>query len=337
MIIELDSSLKEIVTKDVYDNNNSIKFRCMTTGSVVPDYKNKTTTYKEKIFNHSLNDKADLKHINYLDYLQQTYATHNNIVLAPQNVWYDIVCDVAQIVIKDSEQYRSLFTRKPEGKVDIVIQGSETEPLRIYDIYNKMLEHIPIDSRLFLPKFTCSTEKSNAAILGAFLETCSPYYNYIMLACGHPRVKILGTLEDWEMLLDHTERLRDTIDKVTKDKVVKDWMMRLALSIRALFLAIKDQDANYFRKIYTQKRCGSGSQYDVDGWYSRFWFSQPSRTREITNFDTHITKIPYTTLPSGTEWNLCFGLFNSIRDKDGFMIPEFEWVQVQKLSTPIVE
>jgi hypothetical protein len=42
-----------------------------------------------------------------------------------------------------------------------------------------------------------------------------------------------------------------------------------------------------------------------------------------------VTKVPYKTLPSETEWNLCFGLFHSNRDDEGFMVPEFSRVQVK--------
>ena len=49
-----------------------------------------------------------------------------------------------------------------------------------------------------------------------------------------------------------------------------------------------------------------------------------------------MTKVPYKTLPSETEWNLYFGLFHSNRDDEGFMVPDFSWVQVQKLPEPRV-
>ena len=42
------------------------------------------------------------------------------------------------------------------------------------------------------------------------------------------------------------------------------------------------------------------------------------------------------TLPSGTEWNMCFALTHSTADADGFMVPDYSWVQVQKLASPRV-
>ena len=42
-----------------------------------------------------------------------------------------------------------------------------------------------------------------------------------------------------------------------------------------------------------------------------------------------MTKVPYSIQPGGTEWNLCFGLFHSNRDDEGFMVPDFSRVQVK--------
>jgi hypothetical protein len=63
---------------------------------------------------------------------------------------------------------------------------------------------------------------------------------------------------------------------------------------------------------------------------------RPKGVREVTNFPTHVTKVPYKTLPSKTEWNRCFGVFHSNRDDEGFMVPDFAWVQVKKLTEPQV-
>ena len=41
------------------------------------------------------------------------------------------------------------------------------------------------------------------------------------------------------------------------------------------------------------------------------------------------------TTTAGTEWNLCFGLFHSNRDDEGFMVPDFSRVQVKKLAEPL--
>ena len=65
---------------------------------------------------------------------------------------------------------------------------------------------------------------------------------------------------------------------------------------------------------------------------------QPRGMRQVTSFPTHVTKVPYSIQPVGTEWNLCFGLFHSNWDDEGFMVPvpDFSRVQVKKLAEPRV-
>jgi len=109
-------------------------------------------------------------------------------------------------------------------------------------------------------------------------------------------------------------------------------MFPTAVKIRE---ALDGKNLDWFRGIFTEERCGSGGTV-VDGWFSRLFIQQPTRRRNLINFPAHITKVPYKTLPSETEWNLYFGLFHSNRDDEGFMVPDFSWVQVQKLPEPRV-
>lgn len=180
------------------DPRNVVLRRCLSQDASSYDYRTKTRTQKEVVFATSLPATAEHFHWNYLGYLQDTYALHQKIVLAPHNFWYTVLAEIAQAVVGDSEKHRPLFTREPSGKIDIIVPcGNETEPLRMDALYQEMIGYIPVDTTLFLPTFTTSTETSRLAALAAFLETCSPYYNYMMLACGHPAVRLAGTHDDW--------------------------------------------------------------------------------------------------------------------------------------------
>jgi hypothetical protein len=49
------------------------------------------------------------------------------------------LCEIAQTVVKNPEDHRKLFTRDPEGKIDIIVWcDHETEPLRMDAIYQEM-------------------------------------------------------------------------------------------------------------------------------------------------------------------------------------------------------
>jgi len=337
----LDRTLEEVEWNDTHYPRPQVKQQiergCLDENAVRHDPQAKTKTETEIVFASTVPDGADLYHKNYLDYLSRTFGHHNSIVLAPQHFWYTGLCEIAQTVVKDPETHRRLFTRDPEGKIDIIVPcADETEPLRMDDIYDEMIGLVPIDTTLFLPTFSTETEMSRMASLAAFLETCSPYYNYMMITCGHSRVKLLGTPEDWEAIVSRLDRLELEIAGCPNSplpKWISTTMLPTATKLRE---ALDGKNEDWFREIFTEQRCGSGGQKTVDGWFSRLFMKQPKGMREVTNFPTHVTKVPYKTLPSETEWNLCFGLFHSNRDDEGFMVPDFSWVQVQKLPEPWV-
>jgi hypothetical protein len=337
----LNRTLKEVEWNDTHYPRPRVKKEieagCLAKNAVERNWNTKTTTEKEIVFASTLPDGADLYHKNYLGYLSRTFGHHNSIVLAPQQFWYTGLCEIAQTVVNEPETHRKLFTRDPEGKIDIIVPcADESEPLRMDEIYQEMIGLVTIDTTLFLPTFSTETEMSRMASLAAFLETCSPYYNYMMITCGHPRVKLLGTTEDWEAIvsrLDELEREFADCPSSPIPKWISGSMLPAATKLRE---ALDGKNEDWFREIFTEQRCGSGGQKTVDGWFSRLFMKQPKGMREVTNFPTHVTKVPYKTLPSETEWNLCFGLFHSNRDDEGFMVPDFSRVQVKKLTEPRV-
>ena len=337
----LDRTLKEVEWNDTHyprpNVKKNIEAGCLAEDAVERDWNTKTTTEKEIVFASTVPDGADLYHKNYLDYLSRTFGHHNSIVLAPQHFWYTGLCEIAQTVVKDPETHRKLFTRDPEGKIDIIVLcANESEPIRMDAIYQEMIGLVPIDPTLFLPTFSTETEMSRMASLAAFLETCSPYYNYMMILCGHPRVRLLGTTEDWEAIVSRLDQLEREFADCPNSPIPK-WISGSILpAATKLREALDGKNEDWFREIFTEQRCGSGGQKTVDGWFSRLFMKQPKGMRKVTNFPTHVTKVPYSIQPGGTEWNLCFGLFHSNRDDEGFMVPDFSRVQVKKLAEPRV-
>jgi hypothetical protein len=336
-VIELlDSELSPIIRHQVKGLHEYVLNRCLSPDARNYNWKDRTTTVTEEVFASNLPETASSFHTNYLEYLQDAYSVHHKIVIAPHHFWYSILCEIAQTVVSTPDLHRSLFTRDPAGKIDIIVPcSSETEPLRMDALYKEMIGYIPIDTDLFLPTFTTSTEMSKLASLAAFLETCSPYYSYMMLLCGYPAVRLDGTKADWEMVTTKLVSLGDEFLHIKSP--LGPWVTDTICPIAEKLLgALDNKNVDWLRQIFTQQKCGSGSQYVVDGWFSRLFIKQPEGLPEVCNFPSHISKVPYTTLPSGTKWNMCFALTHSNRDADGFMVPDYSWVQVRKLAEPKV-
>lgn len=335
LVLDLDN-VAEITPRNP-KTRDSLENRFYSEDAKKWDWKARTTTLTEDIYTNTIPEKADLYHYNYLSYLQECYGTHRKIVLAPHTMWHTIMCEIANFVTANPKQHQSIFTRAiGDEKINIIVEcASEYEPLRMDEIYVKMLELVPVNTELFLPNFSTLTERSRLAILGAFLETCSPYYNYMMLACGFPQIRIDGTKEDWVLISYNLMELIKEFKKV--DSKIADYLTKNVSPIIAKIIeAMTTPDKDWFKQIFTQKRCGSGSQYFVNGWYTDLFMDGRPGQPKVSNFPVHITKVPYITLPSSTKWNLFFSLSHSFRDDDGFMVPDFGQVQVQKLAEPKV-
>lgn len=280
----------------------------------------------ETIHTHTIPANAAIHHYNYLGYLKHTYANHNHIVLSPDHFWYTILAEIAQHITSKSEQHRELFTRDPKGKIDIIVPCNDPEePLRMNDIYNEIIGLIPVDTTLFLPHFSTTTEMAHLARLASFLETCSPYYNYMMLLCGHPSIELLGTKDDWALVVNSLTKLEHEFGRVGSK--INEWINETVGPI-AVGLH-KADDPDWFKQMFTARRCGSGGQIEIDGWFSKLFMKQPKGLRELTNFSTHISQVPYKIMGHG-EWKLCFALTHSNLNDKGQMIPEYSMIQVKK-------
>src|ERR1700733_3294453 len=278
--LTLDRELKEVDWDDKHYPRPQIKAEvekgCLSNNAVVSDYRAKMKTETEVVFASTVPDNAALYHKNYLGYLARTFAHHNSIVMAPQHFWYTILCEIAQTVVRNPEEHRKIFTRDPEGKIDIIVPcEDETEPLRMDDIYAEMVGLVPVDTELFLPTFSTETEMSRLAFPAAFLETCSPFYNYMMYLCGHPQIKLLGTKADWELVIDRLDHLTGEF-AACPDSQLPMWLNEsvfpTALKLRK---ALDGDDPEWFKTIFTQERCGSGGETQIDGWFCRLMMQQP--------------------------------------------------------------
>jgi len=135
-VLTLDETLTEAQWNEKYFPRKQIKSRieqqCIAGDAVRRDWKARTITEMEIVFASAVPDDAYLYHSNYLEYLSHTYSHHNSIVLAPQHFWYIGLGEIAQTVVKNPEDHRKLFTRDPEGKIDIIVWcDRESEPLRM--------------------------------------------------------------------------------------------------------------------------------------------------------------------------------------------------------------
>ncbi|MBV1952582.1 MAG: DUF4419 domain-containing protein, partial [Cycloclasticus sp.] len=233
--------------------------------------------------------------------------------MSPEIMWYTILNELAIIIKGNPTAYASLFTTSDE-KQTIVVPTDDPTLIDLDLIKNALYDLVPTDIDLFLPTFSTSTESSNMACLASFCDAVTPFYNYSTFMCGHRSIKITGTDEDW----DKIERHLTEISKLMSH----DWLREAWDIVVSIRLAIRDGDVAFWKNIFTEEICGSGSQYVISGWFSGIFNNDVSGDeRRVENFASHIAQVPYVNADTNRKFTLNYGLFHSNEDFEGFIVP----------------
>lgn len=296
--IVLNDALKPIVSNFVYSKNLLIRID------------------KSKFV--STNATGELYHKNYLEYLKKAWSCHYGIVISPDIVWYTLLCEVAEIVKATPDNYGSLFTTMPGNKQTILVKSEGTEVLPLKPIFEELKVRCPTDINLFCPEFSTSNERSRLATIAAFADVVSPYYNYFMYSCGISSVTVLGTEEDWQKVVDNWIKLKDLFTQEPK----------YFNTVGVIVDSIKRNLINW-NNIFTGNPCGSGSQIEITGWWSKLYYKQPS-FRIMDNFSTNLAKVEYKDLSQQKDYVMYNGLISSNLDSANILQPEFGHIIYEK-------
>ena len=261
--------------------------------------------------------ELDVIHRNFLDYLVLCWGRHYGVVISPTILWNMVLSNLAFEVNRVPDTYRKYFTESDEKQEIVVTQGGYLIDPQL--LINKLHGYIPndiIDS--FFPKFTTDSDLSVIANNIAFLDMVSPYYNYGMLLCGIPKVRVIGEKADWLKFMMRLGELSVVIPEFST----------YLLAVANRVSVITDETADY-SEMFSLERCGSGSQVEVSGWIRDFFIEQP-RVPYPENFVSCISKIDYKNYnEGGKEYRLYAGLFTS-KVEDGYLVPAFNTQYFEK-------
>lgn len=255
---------------------------------------------------------GDFFHANFLEYLRLCWGWHWGVVISPTILWHLLLAEVASVVRADPETYRHLFTTSAE-KTSLIISTDSLE-MPMDRLVTALRQHVPSNVNLFFPSFSTDTELSIHAQMAVFADICSPFYSYSIMACGIPKIRIEGELEDWSKLVGAWKAIADLLG-------ASDWTRSVHQTLRTSLERL--EDASWWRDFFMIKQCGSGSGV-VDGWILSLYHTCP-RLRYVRNFSTSIGKVPYRHLQFQRDFVLQSGLFSS-KFEDGFMVPSFGYV-----------
>ncbi len=249
--------------------------------------------------------------------LHRCFATHTPFSLSPDFAWYMVVHEVAEYVKQHADAHADLFTRTPgvrqliSVRDDTLRYDAPSDWERAINLMREPISEMLADEtiELFLPTFSTSSIESSTAILVAFMDTISPYYDFkVMTLCGIPQIRLEGTGADWSELVLRADRLAAQFDGL--HGYFSD-LIPVLEEISDTAAGGRDDNVEFWRSIYKRNDM-SGGPY-VTGWITAFFahvmtprgprlkgrFDWVAATAEpfsgytTNDFPSHISRVPF--------------------------------------------
>jgi hypothetical protein len=273
-------------------------------------------------------------HRNYLSYLDICYRHHLGVVLRPDDIWYVLLTQLAEVVKSKADIYADLFTTTPGQEQTIIVVSESLTTMPMDSLMHTLRKVVPTDVDCFLPVFSTTTERVTRACYTAFADLVSPYYRYEMMLCGIPKLEVQGTAEDWSRLRFAWMDLLALLARKQVD--VGYWMRQVLQRLTEIVgdLCEGPVRPEFWRKMFYHERCGSGSDVEVRGWFRDFFWTQP-KMAYVTNFPSCVARIEYRQRDIDERFAMHQGLFYS-QLRDGWLRPEYGSVVLHLAKQPSV-
>lgn len=297
-----------------YSENSSRKGDLNDLRSWVKSFAPPNTNPQNMKFIESNVTKTDITHSGLIYYLHACWAKELGCVMRPDMIYFTILSEIANSVIKRPKDFKSLFTDK-NGKEDIIIldNNADNGGLSIQTLCQSLREKV-VNKELYRLvcdiKFASDDFGAYDARCMAFCKMGIPFFNYMTTLCGISSVDVQGNFDDWKMLIDTINRLLNLLSRYDSIGNVKSLLERSLMTVSTIihhtFDINYDTDPKYstaqsfFNDIFhygSNRQCGSGhDEYIVSGWSRNFYNSQGE---DLTNFSTSMTYVPYQNIETG--------------------------------------
>jgi hypothetical protein len=243
--------------------------------------------------------------LGFLEMLSLAYSQHRKVEIAPHDLWYIVLCELATYIKGNVEECRPLFTKSAE-KVSIVVPTDDPSAIDLNLVLDQLRNLVPLEVALFVPELSTLNTYSRMSMYAALCDGLQHYYNYMTFCCGIPAVRIMGTLEDWETLSNCVTGLMNAFADI--EGPIFPYLIKVQNVFGAIVNSYKSKNPEFFLNIFTQKNVGSGGELDIDGWITDLYLERKN-TRKLENFLTSFATVPYTNLDSGKNFKAVYGAF----------------------------
>lgn len=252
--------------------------------------------------------------------LVKCYAEHRPLTLSPDMVWLIIAQGFSHYANEHAEGLRHLLVSH-EGSKTLVVKSE-------HDLFSKeadweaviggFKEQIARQSKggiaeVMEADFTTTDATARIASQVTLMDMMKPYFEFVVLyfACGIPQITLLGTPEDWQMVQDKAEALR---------QYGLEWWADALRPILTEFKHTAEGKPNqgFWKNIVMQDRperlrgggCDFSKPTELDGWFLQlFPFNLKGRTPATVPHNTtsmlhELVEVPFRYVVTNKQGNL---------------------------------
>jgi hypothetical protein len=219
----------------------------------------------------SLFDKANL----FAEAVHIAFYKHYPLVISPDVVWITIAQGVAQHVAQNQEKLRNKFVNF-EGTQTLVVarpefvKGSNDNDWEgVFPDFASQIEEFLKDETkgLFQSEFSTTTPTDKMVSQIVLMDIVKKYFKYdMMCGCGIPWIELTGTVQDWELIKQKVQRLKDL------EMDLDFWVDQLLPVLDHFIEASKgNHDVDFWKSVCNFHGLSGSMEEPITGWIQVFF------------------------------------------------------------------
>ncbi len=217
------------------------------------------------------------------------YSIHSSVTLSPDMIWLLISQGFARYVDAHAEELRSLFVDHEDKKTLIVTEPIPFEDTDWSKIIGDFASQIEKNTKgdiaqVITADFSTTGPVERVASQITLMESVKSYFTYeYYTTCGIPSITLKGTPEDWQRVLEKTQKL--------SQYGLDGWVKELEPILTEFILAAEGHPNQQFWQCIVKKiredilraageGCGDETEPSIlDGWFLKLFPNEEGKTK----------------------------------------------------------
>lgn len=200
------------------------------------------------------------------------FERHWNFVLSPDHIWFIILKQIAICIIQNKETYEWIAEDQKDRTIEVGDDNllADNNWLRALGKFlPKMKEKLPPQFfNALTAEFSTTGELERVVHITALMDVIQPYYKYsISSFCGIPKVKLLGTPEDWKLIETKVVQMKALFPEL------KNYFDTIIPTLEIIAQEAETEhtpDLDFWKSIFTRNNDSRSPYLNITGWLGKF-------------------------------------------------------------------